>query len=281
MDSVSQMHLSSKKLKRLSEEELNALWDEYIQDRTNRKVKDILVVQYIYLIKYVVGRLRVSLPETIASEDISSFGVEGLIKAIEKFSKDKNARFETYALTKIRGAIIDRIREQDWIPRAVRKKQKEINAIIQIMQKELGRIPTEEEISARANIPVEKVQEVMKMANAMSVVSLNATKDKQEQSVEIIDTIEDDKHGSPLEQLEEKDSKKDLIKGLSRLPERERLLLTLYYHENMTFGEIGNILKVSESRCCQLHAQAIMKLRNILTSNRLELRKIVEWQTQT
>ena len=276
MDSISQMHLSSKKLKRLSEEELSALWDEYIQDRSNRKVKDILVVQYIYLIKYVVGRLRVSLPETIASEDISSFGVEGLIKAIEKFSKDKNARFETYALTKIRGAIIDRIREQDWIPRAVRKKQKEINAIIQIMQKELGRIPTEEEISARANIPVEKVQEVMKMANAMSVVSLNATKDKQEQSVEIIDTIEDDKHGSPLEQLEEKDSKKDLIKGLSRLPERERLLLTLYYHENMTFGEIGTVLKVSESRCCQLHAQAIMKLRNILTSNRLELRKIVE-----
>ena len=277
MDTLSQMHLSSKKLKRLSEEELNRLWDEYITDRTNRKIKDILVVQYIYLIKYVVGRMRVSLPDTIASEDISSFGVEGLIKAIEKFTKDKNARFETYALTKIRGAIIDRIREQDWIPRAVRKKQKEINAIIQIMQKELGRIPTEEEIARRANIPVEKVQEVMKMANAMTVVSLNATKDKQEQSVEIIDTIEDDKHYTPEEQLEEKDSKKDLIRGLSRLPERERMLLTLYYHENMTFGEIGNVLKISESRCCQLHAQAIMKLRNILTSNRLELRKIVEW----
>ena len=276
MDSLTQMHLSSKKLKRLSEDELNKLWDEYIADRSNRKIKDILVVQYIYLIKYVVGRLRVSLPDTIASEDISSFGVEGLIKAIEKFTKDKNARFETYALTKIRGAIIDRIREQDWIPRAVRKKQKEINAIIQIMQKELGRIPTEAEIAQRANIPIEKVQEVMKMANAMTVVSLNTSKDKQEQSVEIIDTLEDDKHGTPLEQLEEKDSKKDLIKGLARLPERERLLLTLYYHENMTFGEIGNVLKVSESRCCQLHAQAIMKLRNILTSNRLELRKIVE-----
>lgn len=270
------MHLSSKKLKRLSEDELSKLWDEYIADRSNRKIKDILVVQYIYLIKYVVGRLRVSLPDTIASEDISSFGVEGLIKAIEKFTKDKNARFETYALTKIRGAIIDRIREQDWIPRAVRKKQKEINAIIQIMQKELGRIPTEAEIAQRANIPIEKVQEIMKMANAMTVVSLNTSKDKQEQSVEIIDTLEDDKHGTPLEQLEEKDSKKDLIKGLARLPERERLLLTLYYHENMTFGEIGNVLKVSESRCCQLHAQAIMKLRNILTSNRLELRKIVE-----
>ncbi len=276
MDSITQMHLSQKKLKRLSDEELSALWDEYIADRSNRKVKDILVVQYIYLIKYVVGRLRVSLPDTIASEDISSFGIEGLIRAIEKFSKDKNARFETYALTKIRGTIIDRIREQDWIPRALRKKQKEIAAIIQIMQKELGRMPTEAEIASRANIPIEKVQEIMKMANAMSVVSLNSTKDRQEQSVEIIDTIEDEKHGTPLEQLEEKDSKKDLIKGLARLPERERLLLTLYYHENMTFGEIGAVLKISESRCCQLHAQAIMKLRNILTSNRLELRKIVE-----
>ena len=276
MDSVSQMHLSQKKLKKLSEEELNNLWTEYFADKENKKVKDTLIVQYIYLIKYVVGRLRVSLPETISSDDISSFGVEGLIKAIEKFERDKNTRFETYALTKIRGSIIDRIREQDWIPRAVRKKQKEINAIIQILQKELGRIPKEEEIAARANITVEKLQEIMKLASTMTVTSLNATKDKQEQSVEIIDTIEDEKTATPLEQLEEKDSKKDLVRGLSRLPERERLLLTLYYHENMTFGEIGEILKVSESRCCQLHAQAIMKLRNILTSNRLELRKIVE-----
>ncbi len=276
MDSVSQMHLSQKKLRKLSEEELAKLWDEYFQDRTNKKIKDTLIVQYIYLIKYVVGRLRVSLPETISSDDISSFGVEGLIKAIEKFERNKNTRFETYALTKIRGSVIDRIREQDWIPRAVRKKQKEINAIIQILQKELGRIPREEEIAARANITVEKLQEIMKLASTMTVTSLNATKDKQDQSVEIIDTIEDEKNVEPLEQLEEKDSKKDLIKGLSRLPERERLLLTLYYHENMTFGEIGEVLKVSESRCCQLHAQAIMKLRNILTSNRLELRKIVE-----
>jgi len=275
MDSLSQMHLSQKKTKRLSEEELQALWAEYFADRTNKKVKDTLIVQYIYLTKYVVGRLRVSLPETISSDDIASFGIEGLIKAIEKYENDKNTRFETYALTKIRGAIIDAIREQDWIPRAVRKKQKEINAIIQILQKELGRIPTEEEIAQKANITVEKLQEIMRLANTMSVTSLNVSKDKQEQGVEIIDTIEDDKNLAPEEELEKKDSKRDLIKGLSRLPERERLLLTLYYHENMTFMEIASILKVSESRCCQLHAQAIMKLRNILTSNRLELRKIV------
>lgn len=275
MDSLSQMHLSQKKTKRLSEEELQALWAEYFADRTNKKVKDTLIVQYIYLTKYVVGRLRVSLPETISSDDIASFGIEGLIKAIEKYENDKNTRFETFALTKIRGAIIDAIRSQDWIPRAVRKKQKEINAIIQILQKELGRIPTEEEIAQKANITVEKLQEIMRLANTMTVTSLNVSKDKQEQGVEIIDTIEDDKNLAPEEELEKKDSKKDLIKGLSRLPERERLLLTLYYHENMTFMEIASILKVSESRCCQLHAQAIMKLRNILTSNRLELRKIV------
>ena len=277
MDSINQMHLSQKKLKKLSEEELEQLWKEYFADKSNKKVKDTLIVQYIYLIKYVVGRLRVNLPESIASDDISSFGIEGLIKAIEKFELGKNARFETYALTKIRGMIIDRIREQDWIPRAVRRKQKEINTIIQIMQKEYGRIPSEEEVAKRANITVEKMHEIMKIASDMTITSLNVTKDRQqEQSVEIIDTIEDEKHGTPLEQLEEKDSKKDLVRGLSRLPERERLLLTLYYHENMTFSEISEVLKVSESRCCQLHAQAIMKLRNILTSNRLELRKIVE-----
>ena len=133
----------------------------------------------------------------------------------------------------------------------------------------------QEEIAQKANITVEKLQEIMRLANTMTVTSLNVSKDKQEQGVEIIDTIEDDKNLAPEEELEKKDSKKDLIKGLSRLPERERLLLTLYYHENMTFMEIASILKVSESRCCQLHAQAIMKLRNILTSNRLELRKIV------
>ena len=126
MDSISQMHLSSKKLRKLSEEELLNHWDEYISDRTNKKAKDTLIVQYIYLIKYVVGRMRVSLPDTISTNDIYSFGVEGQIKVIEKFENNRNARFETYALTRIRGSIIDSIREQDWVPRAVRKKQKEI-----------------------------------------------------------------------------------------------------------------------------------------------------------
>lgn len=276
MDAISQVHLSQKKMKKLTEEELNSLWEQYITDRSNKKIKDVLIVQYIYLIKYVVGRIRVSLPDNIASEDISAFGVEGLINAIERFTPEKNTRFETYALTRIRGTIIDRIREQDWVPRAVRQKQKEINSVTQLMQKDLGRMPTDAEVAAKVGLTEEKFQEIMKNAHIGNVVSLNATKDKQEQGVEIIDTIQDENQITPLEKLEEKDSKKDLVKGLARLPERERMLLTLYYHENMTFAEIGAMMKISESRCCQLHAQAIMKLRNILTTNTMAMRRIIE-----
>ncbi|MDD3594464.1 MAG: FliA/WhiG family RNA polymerase sigma factor [Candidatus Gastranaerophilales bacterium] len=276
MDSVNQIHLSEKKIKKLTEAELEALWIEYIKDKSNKKAKDTLVVQYIYLIKYVVGRMRVSLPSSIASEDIASFGIEGLINAIERYSLDKNTRFETYALTRIRGEIIDKIREQDWVPRAVRRKQKEINAVIQIMQKELKRPPTEEELAQRMEMPIQKIREIIKEAGSDIVISLNATRDASDQSSEIIDNIEDTKSINPLDKLEEKDAKKDLIRGLSKLPERERVVLTLYYNQNMTFKEIGEALKISESRACQVHAQSIMKLRNILTSNKLELRKIVE-----
>ena len=276
MDAVSQLYLSQKKAKRLSENELNDLWNEYVADKANKKIKDILIVQYMYLIRYVSGRIRANLPENMSSEDIYAFGVEGLINSIERFIPEKNARFETYAITRIRGTIIDRMREQDWVPRAIRKKQKEINAVSQLMQKELGRMPTEAEIAKKVGLSVEKYHEVMRDANVGEVISLNATKDKQDQGIEIIDTIEDKEQANPLEKLEEKDSKNDLIKGLARLPERERMLLTLYYHENMTFEEIGAVLNLSESRCCQLHAQAIMKLRNILTRNKISMRKIVE-----
>lgn len=271
-----QINLSQKKMKKMSEEEVNLLWQEYIKDRENKKLKDSLVVNYIYLIKYVAGRMRVNLPDTIASEDIESFGIEGLIKAIERYSPDKNTRFETYALTRIRGEIIDQIRAQDWIPRVVRRQQKEINGAIQVLQKQTGKIPNEEEIAKYMNTTPERIKEVLKLAGGVQVVSLNLPKDTQDQQTEIIDTIEDEKIQTPLEKLEEKDAKKELIQGLSRLPERERLVLTLYYHENMTFKEIGDILEISESRCCQVHAQAIMKLRNILSTNRLGLRKIVE-----
>ena len=195
-------------IKRLSEDELAALWEEYLKDKTNKAARDTLIVQYIYLIRYVVGRVKVTLPATISIEDIAGYGVEGLINAIERYSPQKNTRFETYALIRIRGAILDRIRAQDFLPRSVRKKIKDIKA------------------------------------------------------------IQDENKLNPQEKAEEQNVKQELEKALKRLPERERIIMVLYYQENMTLKEIGETINMSESRVCQLHAQGIMKLKNLLSENR-------------
>ena len=129
-------------IKRLSEEELVALWEKYLNDRTDKASRDALIVQYIYLIRYVVGRVKVTLPTTISVEDIAGYGVEGLINAIERYSPQKNTRFETYALIRIRGAILDRIRAQDFLPRSVRQKIKVLKEAQEYLKQQLGRMPT-------------------------------------------------------------------------------------------------------------------------------------------
>src|SRR5574344_2285040 len=137
---------SYSKIKRLADTELEALWKNYFQNKPDKKVRDALIVQYIYLIRYVVGRVKVALPTTFSVEDISSYGVEGLIDAIEKFSPDRGARFETYALMRIRGNIIDKIRSQDFLPRTVRKKIKDVKEAQELLKQKLGRSPTSHEI---------------------------------------------------------------------------------------------------------------------------------------
>ncbi|MDD3237426.1 MAG: FliA/WhiG family RNA polymerase sigma factor [Candidatus Gastranaerophilales bacterium] len=255
-------------IKRISDDELAALWGEFLKNRSDKKLRDELIVQYIYLTRYVIGRVKVSLPPSYSLEDIASFGVEGLIDAIEKFSPDKGARFETYAIMRIRGTIIDKIRAQDWLPRSARKKIKDVKQAAEILRQKLGRAPTSQEIGDSMGIEKEKIDAIL--ADDTSVTSLYDKKGTSEESVEIIDTIEDKNSINPLEKLEEKDAKKELQQALKCLPERERMIMVLYYHENMTLKEIGETIEVSESRVCQLHAQAIMKLRNILTSNRAE-----------
>lgn len=254
------------KIKRLSDSELEALWSNYLEDKLNKKYRDGLIVQYIYLTKYVVGRIKLNLPPSFSIEDISSYGVEGLINAIERFSPDKGARFETYALTRIRGTIIDKIRSQDWLPRSARKKIKDVKVAAENLKQKLGRSATSKEIGEVLGIDKEKVDAIL--AEDTTVTSLYDKKGTSEESIEIIDTIEDTKAQTPLEQLEEKDAKKELEKALRRLPERERMIMVLYYNQNMTLKEIGETIEISESRVCQLHAQAIMKLKNILSSNR-------------
>lgn len=253
-------------IKRMSEEELTALWENYLNDRTNKSARDVLIVQYIYLIRYVVGRVKVTLPATISIEDIAGYGVEGLINAIERYSPQKNTRFETYALIRIRGAILDRIRAQDFLPRSVRKKIKDIKAAQEHLKQELGRMPTTQEVAQYIDMDPEKVIQLLSEDSTMT--SIYDKKGSNEDSVEIIDTIEDTNKLNPQEQAEEKNVKQELEKALLRLPERERIIMVLYYQENMTLKEIGETISMSESRVCQLHAQGIMKLKNILSENR-------------
>ena len=253
-------------IKRLSEDELIAVWEKYLADKSDKKSRDILIVQYIYLVRYTVGRVKVSLPATISIGDIAGHGVEGLINAIERFSPQKNSRFETYALIRIRGAILDKIRAQDFLPRSVRKKIKDIKQASEFLKQELGRTPTNTEIANYLDMDVDKVSQIM--SEDVVVTSIYDKRGSSEDSMEIIDTIEDSTKLNPQERMEEKNVKSDLQRALQRLPERERVLMVLYYQENMTMKEIGETLGMSESRVCQLHAQAIMKLKNILNENR-------------
>ncbi len=254
------------KQKKLSDDEINKIWFEFEKNRTNKELRDKLIIQYIYLIKYVSGRLRISLPATISTEDIASYGVEGLIDAIEKFMPSKGVRFETYALLRIRGAIIDRIRSFDWVPRGAQKRFKQIQTAVSELQSQLGRTPTTEEIAKKLELPKEKVEASIVEMESNTLVSLYDKRDSSSESIELIDTIQDKKIDDPLSQMENRDIKNELSKALSNLPERERMILALYYHENMTLKEIGAALNISESRVCQLHAQAIMKLRKLLSS---------------
>ena len=253
-------------IKRLPENELNLLWEKYLNDKSDKQTRDKLIIQYIYLVRYAVGRVKVTLPATISIEDIAGYGVEGLINAIERFSPQRNTRFETYALIRVRGAILDRIRTEDFLPRSVRKKIKDIKLATEALKQELGRMPTTTEIANYLDMEPEKVTQIL--SEDVIVTSIYEKKATSDDSMEVIDTIEDTGKLTPHERMEEENVKSDLQKALQRLPERERTLMVLYYQENMTMKEIGETMGMSESRICQLHAQAIMKLKNILNENR-------------
>ena len=189
-----------------------------------------------------------------------------MINAIERFSIQRNTRFETYALIRIRGAILDRIRSEDFLPRSVRRKIKEIKVAQEHLKQEIGRMPTTTEVANYLDMDVEKVNQILSEDTVMT--SIYDRKGANDDSVEIIDTIQDTNKLNPQENMEEKNVKQELERALQRLPERERIIMVLYYQENMTLKEIGSTINMSESRVCQLHAQAIMKLKNILSGNR-------------
>jgi RNA polymerase sigma factor for flagellar operon FliA len=253
-------------IKRLSDEEIVKVWEEYLEDHSKKELRDILIVQYIYLTRYVVGRVKVALPPTFTFEDISSYGIEGLIDAVEKYTPRNGARFETYALVRIRGNILDKIRTQDFLPRSVRRKIRDVKEAQEQLKKQFGRPATSSEVADLLGIETEKVDQIL--ADDTTITSIYDKKGSGEDSLEVIDTIQDSVHKTPHEELEEKNVKSQLEEALKRLPERERTIMVLYYHENMTFKEIGETANISESRVCQIHAQAIMRLKNLLSENR-------------
>lgn len=240
-------------------------WRAYKKSPNNQQLREKLIIHYLHLVRYVVSRLPISLPTSIAQEDLVSYGTLGLMEAVERFDIDRGLKFETYAVTRIRGSIIDQLRFQDWIPRGVRKRSRDLSEAMVRMEESLGRQPTDDELAAELGVTKNKLQVMLAESNNL-VLSLDDTfgDDSGGSSLSMIDTVEDKNSPDPQGEYEAGELRHRLAEAISSLPEREKLLIALYYHENMTLKEIGEIICVSESRVCQLHAQAILRLRQRL-----------------
>ncbi|MBM3273645.1 MAG: FliA/WhiG family RNA polymerase sigma factor [Candidatus Sericytochromatia bacterium] len=236
------------------------LWQQFTATG-DKKIREKLILQYAPLVRYVVGRLAVTLPPTIDQEDLYGYGLIGLIQAVEKFTLDRGVKFETYAITRIRGAILDELRSQDWVPRSVRSRTRDVSQAMQALEAELGRPATEEELANRLGLSASDLANIMSQETSpfLSLDELVQVSDDG-QSITWLDTMADERPG-PAAQLEEQEFRDQLAKAIDALPEREKVLLALYYQEGLTLKEIGMVLKVSESRVCQLHTQAALRLR--------------------
>ncbi len=247
-------------------EDVFELWHNYKRHPNNAQLREKLILRYLHLVRYVVSRLPVTLPISIAPEDLVSYGTMGLMEAVERFDPNRGLKFETYAVTRIRGAIIDQLRFQDWIPRGVRKRSRDLVDAMQRLEEQLGRTPNDDELAAELGVTKAKIQAMVAESNNL-MLSLDDTygSDPSGSSMTLLDTVEDKNSPDPQGEFEAGELRKRLAEAISSLPEREKLLIALYYHENMTLKEIGEVISVSESRVCQLHAQAILRLRSKLS----------------
>jgi RNA polymerase sigma factor for flagellar operon FliA len=236
------------------------LWQKYTS-KPDPATREKLIMEYLPLVKYVVGRMAVTLPPTVDSEDLMGYGVMGLIAAIERFNPERGFKFETFAVSRIRGAIIDELRSQDWLPRSVRQKAKEMEATIRQVEHQLGRTATDEELATAMGIKVDDLPRSLSeiVAPVLSLDDLVSMGDEG-QKLSWLDTLPDDRVG-PAAAFDQEEMVEILGQAIEALPERERLLITLYYHEGLTLKEIGQVLSVTESRVCQLHSQAVGRLR--------------------
>jgi RNA polymerase sigma factor FliA len=246
--------------------ELKDLWRRYKADGSD-KAREQLVVAYSPLVKYVAGRMSSGLPAHVEEADLISYGLIGLINAIERFDPDREIKFETYAITRIKGAIIDELRALDWVPRSVRARAREIERVHGKLEHRLHRAPTDEEMALELGMSVDEFQEALVKISTSTVVALDelwATSDASGDQVSLLDTLRDPDAPDPQQLLDASELKDRLADAISALPEREKLVIALYYYENLTLREIGEVLGVTESRISQLHTKAVLRLKSRL-----------------
>ncbi len=247
--------------------EVEELWRRY-RETGDEDIREQLIVQYSPLVKYVAGRVAVGMPPHVEVSDLVSYGIFGLIDAIDKFDLERGFKFETYAISRIRGSIIDELRAMDWVPRSVRSKARSIERAVEELQAELGRSPTEEEIAAELEISRDELGDMLASTSNVNLVALDGLLNVSDDGsgVRLVDTIEDDKTPAPGRRLDDEELRAQMRETIQRLPEREQTVLALYYFENLTLRQVGDILGVTESRICQIHAKAVMSMRARMTA---------------
>jgi RNA polymerase sigma factor for flagellar operon FliA len=248
----------------VGQDETQQLWREYRKSK-DQGVRDRLILTYAPLVKYVAGRLGSGLPAHVDENDLVSYGLLGLIGAIERFDPDRDIKFETYAIARIKGSIIDELRAMDWVPRSVRSRARDIERAIGELERKLMRAPTDEEIAEKLGVTTDDLNENLSEIGRSSIAALDElwtiSSGGGGDQVALIDTIEDTTGPEPQSELAATELKEALGEAIARLPEREKLVVTLYYYEELTLREIGEVLGVTESRVSQLHTKAILRLK--------------------
>jgi RNA polymerase sigma factor FliA len=246
--------------------ELKDLWRRY-KSTGSERAREQLVVAYSPLVKYVAGRMSSGLPAHVEESDLISYGLIGLINAIERFDLEREIKFETYAITRIKGSIIDELRALDWVPRSVRARAREIERTHAKLEHRLHRTPTDEELAREMGLSDEEFQEALLKISNSTVVALDelwAVSDAPGDQVSLLDTIPDHDAPDPEDAIDASELKDRLAEAISSLPDREKIVITLYYYENLTLREIGEVLGVTESRISQMHTKAVLRMKSHL-----------------
>jgi len=244
------------------EKSLLAAWQAF-KASPNDELRNRLVEHYLYLVRFAAERIRAKLPDEVDVEDLMSAGIFGLVDAVDAFDLQRGVKFETYCAPRIRGAILDELRSMDWVPRLVRHRAQKLNETMRALEAELGRIPTEEEIARRMKLPPQQFGKLLRDANAVSLISLSQKfgESQLERDVAEIDIAPDERSCDPVAEAQKADIKELITQELTRA---ERLIIVLYYYEQMTMKEIGATLDLSESRVSQMHSAIIARLREQL-----------------